>query len=433
MSLYQVNIILDLGALLVLTIIWFTNSTGNVDMQDKYLFRSMMVSISTILGANAVSYFSGILPLPFAWYFELFAYSVYYISQTVFCWQWFILAKVRFLKKPPIPFSPICYLFALPLLAEFVIIAFINPFNGMVFYFDELTKPIRGPFYYWNILFSYVYVVASFVLLLITILRDKNKHTRKKNEMLLFTMITPIITSCVQVATADLSILWPATALSLFMLYETEAQHYLEFQATKEAELEAELTKNKIAIMMSQIQPHFLYNTLTTIKALVGQNPIQAQTVITEFSTYLRTNMDSLDLTTPVTFIKELEHTRTYTDIEQLRFPDLEVEYDIQDNNFFLPSLSIQPMVENAIKHGIRKRTEPGGKITVRSYAEEDKHVVKIIDNGAGFSSMAEQDTSRSHIGLMNTKKRIEEMMHGEFYIESTPNVGTTVTFIIPK
>ena len=183
---------------------------------------------------------------------------------------------------------------------------------------------------------------------------------------------------------------------------------------------------------MSQIQPHFLYNTLTTIKALIGQNPAQAQTVITDFSNYLRTNMDSLDLTTPVDFVKELEHTRTYTTIEQLRFPDLLVEFDIQDKNFLLPSLSIQPMVENAIKHGIRKRTEPGGKVIIRSFAKDNSHVVQIIDNGAGFSVLASSDNSRSHIGLINTKKRIEEMMHGQFLIESTPNVGTTITFIIP-
>jgi sensor histidine kinase YesM len=245
-------------------------------------------------------------------------------------------------------------------------------------------------------------------------------------------MVAPIIVSIVQVANREISILWPAVSMSVFILYEIEAQHYIEFKATKQAELEAELTKNKIAIMMSQIQPHFLYNTLTTIKALIAQDPVQAQTVITEFSNYLRTNMDSLDLTTPVDFVKELEHTKTYTKIEQLRFPDLEVEFDIKDVAFRLPSLSVQPMVENAIKHGIRKRTEPGGKVTVRSYSEGSDHIVQIIDNGVGFSDIVTVDNTRSHIGLVNTKRRIEEMMHGEFRIESAPNVGTTISFIIP-
>ncbi|MCR5824331.1 MAG: histidine kinase [Lachnospiraceae bacterium] len=434
MNLSQVNVILDLGALLVLTVIWFTNSNGNVEMQDRYLFRSMMVSTSTVLGANAAMYMTSDFSIQFAWYFCLFACSIHYIAQTVFCWQWFLLAKARFLKSPPSLYTWRQYFFAIPLIAEFIILSVINPFNGIVFSISETNRIVRGPFFYWNILFNYIYILASVVLIILTIVRNKNRAVRKKNEMLLFIMVAPIITSFVQVAAQDVSVLWPAIAISVFMLYEIEAQHYLEFKATKQAELEAELTKNKIAIMMSQIQPHFLYNTLTTIKALIGQNPTQAQTVITEFSNYLRTNMDSIDQTTPVDFIKELEHTKTYTTIEQLRFPDLVVEYDIRDKNFLLPSLSIQPMVENAIKHGIRQRKEPGGKVIVKTFRRDGCHVVQIIDNGAGFSTLSDQskDSTRSHIGLANTRQRIEEMMHGQFVIESTPGEGTTVSFIIP-
>ena len=361
MNISYVNIILDLGALLVLTVIWFTDKKGHLEMRDSYLFRSMMVSVSTILGSNAVIHMVLGYRTVLAWYFALFATSVYFIGQAVFCWQWFLLAKTRFTKRPAYPFPAYCYLFAVPLIAEFIIIAFINPFTGLVFEIDETMALSKGSFYYWNILFSYVYVVVSFVLIILTVIKDKNRASRKKNELLLFVMVVPVISSCVQVAVEGVPILWPITALSFYLLYEIEGQHFLEFNATKQAELEAELAKNKIAIMMSQIQPHFLYNTLTTIKALVGQDPAQAQAVITEFSSYLRTNMDSLDLTTPVDFTKELEHTKTYTKIEQLRFPDLEVEYDIKDINFRLPSLSVQPMVENAIKHGLRNRTAPGG------------------------------------------------------------------------
>ncbi len=433
MNLSNVNIILDLGSLLVLTVIWFTDRKGHLEMRDNYLFRSMMVSVSTILGSNAAIHMVMGKPLSLAWYFSLFALSVNFISQTVFCWQWFLLAKTRFTKKPPAPYHPICYLFAVPLIAEFVLVAFINPFTGLIFTIDAFATVQKGWFYYWNIPFSYVYILVAIILILCTVIRDKNRASRKKNEMLLFVMIPPVITSVVQVATPGVSILWPTTALSVYLLYEIEAQHYLEFNATKQAELEAELAKNKIAIMMSQIQPHFLYNTLTTIKALIGQDPKQAQTVITEFSAYLRTNMDSLDLTTPVTFTKELQHTMTYTKIEQLRFPDLEVEYDIEDDNFLIPSLSIQPMVENAIKHGIRKRKEPGGKVIVHSFFKDGRHIVEIKDNGAGFSASDAEDGSRSHIGLVNTKKRIEEMMNGHFSIESAPNIGTTVTLTIPE
>ncbi len=429
----QVNILLDLGVLIVLTVIWFTDNKSKVEMQDKYLFRTMMVSVSTILSADAVAYLVADHTFAFAWYISLFTISVYFIAQAVFCWQWFLLALARRTKKSSNRNHFLFYIYAIPIAAEFVIIAFVNPFTGIVFTIDELANYHRGPFYYWNLLVFYVYAFTAFVMVIVTVVRDKNKASRKKNEMLIFVSVAPIMASFIQTAVSGFSILWPIAGLSVYLMYEIEAQHYLEFKATKQAELEAELANNKISIMMSQIQPHFLYNTLTTIRALVGKDPEEAQNVITAFAAYLRTNMDSMNLTTPVPFTKELEHTQTYTQIEQLRFSDLEVEYDINDRNFMLPALTVQPMVENAIKHGIRQRKEPGGKVIVKTFRDGSRHVVQIIDNGAGFSDSTPKDTTRSHIGLSNTKKRIEEMMHGQFIIESTVGEGTTVSFIIPE
>lgn len=106
--------------------------------------------------------------------------------------------------------------------------------------------------------------------------------------------------------------------------------------------------------MMSQIQPHFLFNTLSTIQALAETDAEKASKVIEEFAMYLRQNIDSLNQESLISVKKEIEHTRIYSDIERVRFPSLKIDYEIEDVDYLIPPLTIQPLVENAIRHGVR-------------------------------------------------------------------------------
>lgn len=195
---------------------------------------------------------------------------------------------------------------------------------------------------------------------------------------------------------------------------------------------EAELRDIKIQLVVSQVQPHFIYNTLNAIHYLVGKNPEYAQKIIKDFSKYLRMNMDSLNGTGTIEFSLELEHIKTYLEIEQLRFDDLTVEYDIEVTDFFLPALSIQPLVENAVKHGICQHDD-GGTVYISTRETENFYIITIEDNGTGFDVNQHFNDGKSHIGIENTRKRLKEMCNADFKIESSIDVGTKVTIKIPK
>ena len=131
-----------------------------------------------------------------------------------------------------------------------------------------------------------------------------------------------------------------------------------------------------------------------------------------------------------IPFAKELEHTQVYAQIEMIRFPSIEIKYDIQDEDFELPALTIQPLVENAIRHGVRIREH--GIIEIETREKRYGHKIVIRDNGKGFDVNAPLSEERSHIGLNNVKDRIESMCHGEMEIESKIDKGTTITIKLP-
>ena len=185
--------------------------------------------------------------------------------------------------------------------------------------------------------------------------------------------------------------------------------------------------------MLSQIQPHFLYNALATIKHLCAKNDPRAEDVVASFAKYLRGNMDSLTDKAPIPFESELRHLENYLAIERLRFPGVSVVYDISASDFRLPALTVQPMVENAIRYGVTQKKGGKGVITVSAWEDEGACYVRVADDGVGFDPMKTQYDGRSHIGITNTRQRLESMCGGELAIKSEEGVGTTVTITLPK
>lgn len=206
--------------------------------------------------------------------------------------------------------------------------------------------------------------------------------------------------------------------------------------AIKAAELDKQLSEAKMAIMVSQIQPHFLYNALNTIKYLIKRDPKTAEKALVSFSYYLRGNMDSLTQKAPIPFTDEIEHIKHYADIELLRFGDrINVEYDIKCDSFSVPALSIQPIVENAIKHGITKNPD-GGTVKISSFEEENYYCVKVDDNGVGFdidNPNCDDSINHAHVGLSNVTERLKSISNAQIEINSREGEGTHITIKIPK
>lgn len=197
------------------------------------------------------------------------------------------------------------------------------------------------------------------------------------------------------------------------------------------AENERMLAETRISTMISQIKPHFIYNTLGTIEQLCSVDPKQAASLVHDFSRYLRGNFSELDNPVPISFSQEIEHVMYYVSIEKVRFPDIEVKYDLQAEDFLIPALSVQPLVENAIKHGLMKLNH-GGTVIVCSYETEENNCVSVHDNGGGFD-MAQELENGKHVGLRNIRERLKIMCDGTLEIHSSPGVGTTAVISIPK
>lgn len=198
-------------------------------------------------------------------------------------------------------------------------------------------------------------------------------------------------------------------------------------------EMETELKDKSIAVMISQIQPHFLYNSLNSIAELCVVDPKRAEKATINFSRYLRGNMGALNEKKPIEFEDELSHLNHYIELEKLRYgDDLQFEYDIREREFTLPALTVQPLVENAVNHGIRYH-KMKGRVKIASYSDEDNYYVSIEDDGVGFEPEKYMEDGRKHVGIANVKYRLEVLCGGSIDIKSVKGEGSIVTIRIPK
>ena len=205
---------------------------------------------------------------------------------------------------------------------------------------------------------------------------------------------------------------------------------WLHLQFVREHE-RALVAEQRIQIMISQIQPHFLYNTLTTIQALCLENPRKAAAITERFATYLRQNIGSLNEARLIPFRRELDHALVYAQIEMERFPNVRLDYEIEDEDFLLPALTVQPLVENAIRHGVRGLEK--GQVDIVTSLLPDCHEIVIRDNGRGFPVKDAPRTEGTHIGIANVRERLQRLCGGTLDIESEAGRGTRVVIHIPR
>ena len=189
----------------------------------------------------------------------------------------------------------------------------------------------------------------------------------------------------------------------------------------------------RIRIMMTQIQPHFLFNSLEAIRRLYRKDPEKADGALLKFERYLRGNIDSLTQKTTIPFRTELEHTKLYLELEQLRFQDeLRIVYDLRCEDFPIPPLTLQPLAENAVRHGVRGSKSGVGTLAIASREYEDRYEVSVTDDGDGFDPEAVSRDGQPHIGLSNVRERLELIGAG-LRIGAGPDGGTQAVIIIPK
>ena len=312
------------------------------------------------------------------------------------------------------------------------VIFFILPMITKVFFYDV--------WHYWSIIQS----VAN-VALIACIIKELI-YAKGKNKLVYIGALLPLVMFSVD-ALATLTGLWKGgiTSQYVFMILFIVAIVILlriipnsinAIAKTKELEneklvLNAELTESRVSTMMSQIRPHFIYNTLGSIEQLCELDPHKAGELVHNFAKYLRGNFGELDNPKPILMSKEMEHVHHYINIENVRFPDMTFSFEMNSNDFHIPALTIQPIVENAIKHGLMKLSK-GGTIKVVSYETDDNYCITVEDDGVGFDTTILLD-ERKHVGIRNIRGRLKAMVNGTLEIESTIGSGTKVLITIPK
>lgn len=238
-----------------------------------------------------------------------------------------------------------------------------------------------------------------------------------------------VLAVCALVPIAFISVMIIRREMKKNMQDDLEAQR---IEAEKQA-MEMKLQESRISIMLSQIQPHFLYNTLNSIYQLCETNPMRARAMVNSFAEYLRNNLSTLEDPGLISFETELSHVNTYLDIERIRFEDtLEVEYDIKCVDFRLPVLTVQPIVENAVKHGTSKK-RGGGRVIISTEDDGENYVIKVSDTGVGFDPSKPKEDGKRHVGIENVRQRLSNMCAGSLTIESELGAGTLATIRIPK
>lgn len=297
-------------------------------------------------------------------------------------------------------------------------------YSHLCFWIDAQNRFQRGPLGRMCLYVSAILFVCVFVATIRTSEPRKRKETWVPLLVLGLIVGALVLDDNVGLTPQPVSYLTIAVVISCVMYY---IWLHLQFVREHEQALRAE---QRIQIMMTQIQPHFLYNTIATIRALCRRDADKAGEVAEKFGDYLRQNLDSLGIVGLIPFAKELEHTQVYAQIEMVRFDNIRVTYDIQDESFEVPPLTLQPLVENAIRHGVRIREE--GLVRVSTWRGEDSHVIAVWDNGAGFDVKNIDASGGSHIGIRNVQERIEGMCGGSLKVESRVDEGTTVTIEIP-
>ena len=299
-----------------------------------------------------------------------------------------------------------------------ILMIVITQFNGLIYTFDAQN------FYHRSDLFwiSQAEGVVGGVLNLSIILQYRKSLSRLSRIAYLSYVFIPLVALIIQIFFYGIALFNIAVAIAVLCMFVVSV-----------IEQEQYANQLQIEVMMSQIGEHFIFNSLATIKNLCHTNPADAEQAVVEFSKYLRGNIDAVGSNRLIPFAQELEHVQNYLLLEHRRYGErLAVTYEIETEDFELPPLTLQPLVENAVKHGVTQKIE-GGTIVIATRELKNDYEILVKDDGVGFDVNEKKDDGRRHIGMENVAARVGAMCNGVVQVESVEGEGTTVRVFIKK
>ena len=326
---------------------------------------------------------------------------------------------LRFSGKKAVK-SPLFYITGFFWIVYFILLI-ITQFTKGIYYITPDNIYHRGPYYPVLLLPPVVIMLSN----LIGVIINRKHLTVKQFVSFLTYILIPMICMLLQMKFYGLYLIMMGSSLSAMIMFTI-----LQIDQTEKFMLQQEENARQQArILVLQMRPHFIYNTMMSIYYLCRENPDKAQQVILDFTTYLRKNFTALEKEGTIPFSEELEHTKAYLSVESVRFEDrIQSVFDTPETGFQLPPLTLQPIVENAVKHGVDPEGDPL-RIKISTRKTDAHYEILVEDNGPGFS---ESDSDSPNIALKNIKKRLSITCRGRLKIESPEEGGTRVAIIIP-
>ena len=407
-----------IGAALLLSVLglWFTAVIPGLDRWSKRFFLCyfvvlMLCGVSGLAG-TVISYASG--------------------SGTILC---FILILECLLIVLPMPMLTAFLLRCCAetrcrsrllhtvsgLWAVYSILVISGAFTDAFFFITPDGQPVRGAWYPLMLL----PVTAIDLLNLIGLMQRRKRLSRKVFLSLLMTMLPTALTVLVHMFVDIYLLVDICITLSSLSMYSLILSDQIEQDLT----YQREIAHQRASIVVLQMRPHFIYNTMTSIYCLCKRDPEKARQVTMDFTTYLRKNFTAIASAAPIPFTSELEHTRAYLAVETAQYSkSLMVEYDTPHTFFRVPPLTLQPIVENAVKHGRDPDARPLC-ISIRTRKTDAGSEITVEDTGPGFDP---SDEDKPHTTLTNIRQRLEMMCGGSMTITPRAGGGTVVTVVIP-
>ena len=309
----------------------------------------------------------------------------------------------------------------LTLWCVYFMLLIVTQFTRFIYYITPDNQYFRGPWYPLLL----IPPLAIMLINLTGLIRRRSKLSRKHFYAYLIYLIVPAAAMVIQMFVFGLLFLVLGTAIGALAMFGI----ILSDQIEQHMRQQQEIAHQRASIMVLQMRPHFIYNTIMAIYCLCDQDPKKAQSVIRDFTAYLRRNFTAIANEEPIPFTEELEHTHAYLAVCQAQYDDsIFVEYDTPHTQFRLPPLTLQPIVENAVIHGRDPDSEPL-RIHIRTREADPGSVIVVEDNGPGFKAF---DNSEPHIALANIRQRLEMMCGGSMTIAPREGGGTVVKVTIP-
>ena len=317
------------------------------------------------------------------------------------------------------------FLFSIPAIINTILYVTSPLTNGLMFKIDEDNTFLRGPLGY-----TIYFVTAFYLVVLVTVsIKSFKDNNHRKGTLLMFIICMMLTSKYLEYRNWVPGYIDEVSALSILIYYIYLISVYQQGLRESIAQKELKIAQDKVTMLQEQIRPHFIFNSLNVIRALIKRDPAKAADGIDHFADYLRAHVLTLNGPDLIKFDEELYNVKAFIALAQPSYDEpIDITYDLKATDFMLPPLSLEPIVENAVKHGIGKE---GGYIRVSSDLIGDNYVITVENSNLGKIDYTEKERARLGVGLENTMTRLYLQLGGSIDLNRMED-KTTVTISIP-